>query len=71
MVSIIKVQYIFTLDKKASKGQYISKANYDVFDSSKKWTNHTQDSILSVFRFFFGRIQDFIIYFWDLAIFIL
>ena len=27
------------------KGQWISKANYDVFDSSKKRTNHTQDSI--------------------------
>ena len=45
MVSIIKVQYIFTLDKKASKGQYISKANYDIFDASKKWTKHTQDTL--------------------------
>ena len=45
------------------KGQQISKANYGVFDSSKKQMIITQDTILGVFRSFFLRIQDFIICF--------
>ena len=51
------------------KGQLISKANYDVFDSSKKRTKHTQDTILSVFRSFFGRVRDFMVCFPDLLTF--
>ena len=35
----------------------------------KKWTKHPQDTILRVFRSFFGRIRDFIICFQDLLIF--
>ena len=35
----------------------------------KKRTKHTQDTILSVFRSFFGRIRDFIICFRDLLTF--
>ena len=35
----------------------------------KKRTKHTQDSILSEFRSFFGRIRDFIICFWYLLTF--
>ena len=58
--------YISTV---GTKGKLISKANYDVFDSSKKRMKHTQDSILSVFRSFFGRIRDFIICFRDLLTF--
>ena len=45
------------------------KANYGVFESFKKRTKHTQDSILSVFCLLFGRIRDFIICFWDLLTF--
>ena len=44
----------------------MSKAEYDIVDSSKKRTKCTQDTILSVFLLFFGRIQDFIICFQDL-----
>ena len=44
-------------------------ANYGVVDSSKKMKNHTQGSILSVFRLFFGRIRYFIICFQDLLTF--
>ena len=46
-----------------AKGQKIWKANYDVVGSSRKRTQHTQDTILSVLRSFFGRIGDFIICF--------
>ena len=54
---------------KVTKGQYISKADYGVVDSPKKQTKRTQDSILSAFRSFFGRIHDALICFRDLVTF--
>ena len=51
------------------KGQKISKANCDVFDSSKKQTKLTEDTILRVFRSFFAIIRDFMIRFRDFLTF--
>ena len=45
-----------------SKGQYISKSNYEVPDSFKKRTKHTQDSILSEFLLWFDEKRTF--YWW-------
>ena len=45
------------------------KANYEAPDSSKKQTKLTQDTILSVFRSFFGKIKDTITCFRDLLTF--
>ena len=51
------------------KGQTISKANYGLLKSPKKRTKCTQDTILSAFRSFFGRIEETINCFWDLLTF--
>ena len=63
---ICKGNFIINL---VTKGQEISKANYDVLNSSKKRSKHTQDSILVEFCSFFGRIKDIIICFRDLLTF--
>ena len=50
----------------------VSKSRKQIMKSrilQKKRTKHTQDSILSEFRSFFGRIKDIIICFWDLLTF--
>ena len=49
------------------KGQTISKANYGLLNSPKKRTKCTQDTTLSAFRSFFGRIEETINCFRDLA----
>ena len=52
-----------------AKGQTILKANYGLLKSPKKLTKRTQDSILSAFLSFFGRIEETIICFRDILTF--
>ena len=47
----------------------MTKADYDIVDSSKKQMKRTQDTILSVLGLFFGRIDTALIRFRDLATF--